>query len=139
MYFSIYDDGNLPRIIEVLWKPMVQVRDQVKVAVPKIEPPLSSSSIAMSSDKVRSTKLKFKGEKTKKKRKREDGDDAGGSSSTRRKGEDDKAPETWVLPENPNEIRGPTSFCIHLTHHLSLSTLILLETALFCIHSTRKS
>lgn len=112
MYFSIYDDGNLPRIIEVLWKPMVQVRDQVKVAVPKIEPPLSSSSIAMSSDKVRSTKLKFKGEKTKKKRKREDGDDAGGSSSTRRKGEDDKAPETWVLPENPNEIRGPT-FILH--------------------------
>lgn len=112
MYFSIYDDGNLPRIIEVLWKPMVQVCDQVKVAVPKIEPPLSSSSIAMSSDKVRSTKLKFKGEKTKKKRKREDGDDAGGSSSTRRKGEDDKAPETWVLPENPNEIRGPT-FILH--------------------------
>lgn len=62
-------------------------------------------------DKVRSTKLKFKGEKTKKKRKRDDGDEAGGGSSSRRRradGEDDKDPETWVLPENPNEIRGPT-------------------------------
>jgi protein FRG1 len=62
----------------------------------------------MSTDKVRSTKLKFKGEKTKKKRKREDGDEGGGSSSRRKRDEDDKDPETWVLPENPNEIRGPT-------------------------------
>jgi protein FRG1 len=62
------------------------------------------------SDKVRSTKLKFKGEKTKKKRKREDGDDAGPSRSKRK--EDDLDPETWVLPENPMEIRGPT-FIFH--------------------------
>jgi len=62
----------------------------------------------MSTDKVRSTKLKFKGEKTKKKRKREDGDDASGSSSRRRRDEDDNDPETWVLPADANEIRGPT-------------------------------
>lgn len=62
----------------------------------------------MSADKVRSSKLIFKGEKTKKKRKRNDGDEAGGSGSRRRREEDDKDPETWVLPENPNEIRGPT-------------------------------
>ncbi|GBE82200.1 FRG1-like family-domain-containing protein [Sparassis latifolia] len=66
-------------------------------------------------DKVRSTKLKFKGEKTKKKRKRED--DAGEGSSSgvsrrRRKDEDDESPETWVLPEDANEIRGPT-FIMH--------------------------
>lgn len=61
----------------------------------------------MSTDKVRSSKLKFKGEKTKKKRKREDADEAG-TSSRRRREEDDQDPETWVLPENPNEIRGPT-------------------------------
>lgn len=64
----------------------------------------------MSTDKVRSTKLKFKGEKSKKKRKREDGEQ--GPSSRRRKEEDDEKPETWVLPENPNEIRGPT-FIVH--------------------------
>jgi len=62
----------------------------------------------MSTDKVRSTKLKFKGEKTKKKRNREDGDEASGSSRRRKRDEDEKDPETWVLPENPNEIRGPT-------------------------------
>jgi protein FRG1 len=62
----------------------------------------------MSTDKVRSTKLRFKGEKTKKKRKREDGDEASGSSRRRKRDEDEKDPETWVLPENPNEIRGPT-------------------------------
>ena len=68
----------------------------------------------MSADKVRSTKLKFKGEKTKKKRKRDDGDEAGSSrrAGPRGDGEDDKDPETWVLPENPNEIRGPT-FIMH--------------------------
>lgn len=60
----------------------------------------------MSTDKVRSTKLKFKGEKTKKKRKRDDGDEGRAGSSKRR--EDDKDPETWVFPENPYEIRGPT-------------------------------
>ncbi|KIM87221.1 hypothetical protein PILCRDRAFT_815697 [Piloderma croceum F 1598] len=66
----------------------------------------------MSTDKVRSTKLRFKGEKTKKKRKREDGDEASGSSRRRKRDEDEKDPETWVLPENPNEIRGPT-FIVH--------------------------
>lgn len=65
----------------------------------------------MSTDKVRVSKLKFKGEKTKKKRKREDGDE-GPSSSRRRKEADDDAPETWVLPEQANEIRGPT-FIMH--------------------------
>ncbi|KAH9842749.1 FRG1-like family-domain-containing protein [Rhodofomes roseus] len=61
----------------------------------------------MSADeRVRPTKLKFKGEKTKKKRKREDGDE--GSSSRRRRKEDEESPETWVLPEQAMEIRGPT-------------------------------
>jgi protein FRG1 len=60
------------------------------------------------SEKVRSSKLKFKGEKTKKKRKREDGDDGERSTRKRREEADEIAPESWVLPENPNEIRGPT-------------------------------
>ncbi|SJL00519.1 uncharacterized protein ARMOST_03832 [Armillaria ostoyae] len=65
----------------------------------------------MSTDtKIRSTKLKFKGDKTKKKRKR-DADDEGRASSSRHK-EDDKDPDTWVFPENAIEIRGPT-FMIH--------------------------
>ncbi|KAI0044818.1 hypothetical protein FA95DRAFT_213487 [Auriscalpium vulgare] len=56
---------------------------------------------------VRSTKLKFKGDKTKKKRKREDGE--GGSSSRRRRTDaDDQGDETWVQPSQPAEIRGPT-------------------------------
>jgi protein FRG1 len=65
-------------------------------------------------DQIRSTKLKFKGDKTKKKRKREVGDDDTGSrvgSSSKRK-LDDKDPETWVLPESVNELRGPT-FIVH--------------------------
>ncbi|KAH7912220.1 FRG1-like family-domain-containing protein [Hygrophoropsis aurantiaca] len=57
----------------------------------------------MSTDKVRSTKLKFKGDKTKKKRKRDDGEASG-----HRRVEDDEDPDTWVLPEEPTEIRGPT-------------------------------
>jgi len=61
-------------------------------------------------DQVRSSKLKFKGEKTKKKRKREAGDDERAGSSKRKL--DDKDPETWVMPENVNELRGPT-FIIH--------------------------
>ncbi len=61
------------------------------------------------SDKVRPSKLKFKGEKVKKKRKREDGEE-GVSTSKRRL--DDKDPETWVLPESVNELRGPT-FIVH--------------------------
>ncbi|KAF9053856.1 hypothetical protein BDZ89DRAFT_1088326 [Hymenopellis radicata] len=63
-----------------------------------------------STEKVRSTKLKFKGEKTKKKRKR-DVDDEGRPSGSKRK-DDDKESDAWVLPDNPNEIRGPT-FLIH--------------------------
>ncbi len=68
----------------------------------------------MSSEKVRPTKLKFKGEKTKKKRKREDGEEAGPSSSRRRRrdDEDEESLDSWVLPEQPNEIRGPT-FIFH--------------------------
>ena len=61
------------------------------------------------SEKVRSTKLKFKGERTKKKRKHEDGGDDG-PSRRRRKEDDDEAPETWVLPQAAIEIRGPTFF-----------------------------
>jgi protein FRG1 len=61
------------------------------------------------SEKVRSTKLKFKGDKTKKKRKHEDVEgEAGPSKSRKRVEEDDKAPEHWVLPDNPDQIRGPT-------------------------------
>ena len=59
------------------------------------------------SEKVRSTKLKFKGEKTHKKRKREVDED-GSSSRRRRKEEDDEDDDTWVLPEHATEIRGPT-------------------------------
>lgn len=64
----------------------------------------------MSTDKVRPAKLKFKGEKTKRKRRRET-DDVGRASGSKRR-EDDEDPETWVLPENPYEIRGPT-FIMH--------------------------
>ncbi|KIJ16797.1 hypothetical protein PAXINDRAFT_162437 [Paxillus involutus ATCC 200175] len=63
----------------------------------------------MSTEKVRSTKLKFKGEKTRTKRKRDE--EAGGSSKHRRAEEEDD-PETWVMPETPEEIRGPT-FIMH--------------------------
>lgn len=61
---------------------------------------------------IRSTKLKFKGDKTKKKRKREDGDEGGGGSSSRRRREDDQAPDTWVRPDDASQIRGPT-FIFH--------------------------
>lgn len=61
-------------------------------------------------DQIRSTKLKFKGDKPKKKRKREPGDDDRVGSSRQKL--DDKDPETWVLPESVNELRGPT-FIIH--------------------------
>ena len=67
--------------------------------------------IMSSTSAVRSTKLKFKGEKTKKKRKREDGDNAE-PHTRRRKDDDDRVPESWVLPEDPLEIRGPT-FLMH--------------------------
>lgn len=68
------------------------------------------------SERVRPTKLKFKGDKPKKKRKHDaDGaDDAEGSSRRRRKrdGSADEDDETWVLPETPLEIRGPV-FLFH--------------------------
>ncbi|KAG2157259.1 FRG1-like family-domain-containing protein [Suillus clintonianus] len=60
-------------------------------------------------EKVRSTQLKFKGDKIKKKRKRERHDEEGSAS---KRVEEDEDPETWVLPENATEIRGPT-FIIH--------------------------
>ncbi|KAG2144807.1 FRG1-like family-domain-containing protein [Suillus cothurnatus] len=59
-------------------------------------------------EKVRSTQLKFKGDKIKKKRKREHHDE----SSASKRVDEDEDPETWVLPENATEIRGPT-FIIH--------------------------
>jgi hypothetical protein len=61
----------------------------------------------MPDEKIRSTKLKFKGDKTKKKRKREDGDESG-SSRKRREEDDNQADDTWVQPENAVDIRGPT-------------------------------
>ncbi len=66
-------------------------------------------------DQVRSTRLKFKGEKTKKKRKRDGNEDERGGSSSKRKLEEQE-PETWVMPENVNELRGPT-FLIHPSDH----------------------
>ncbi|KAG6851244.1 hypothetical protein H0H93_011680 [Arthromyces matolae] len=66
--------------------------------------------MSLPTEKVRSTRLAFKGDKHKKKRKREDGE-SGSSKKSRRK-DDDEDPETWVLPENANEIRGPT-FIVH--------------------------
>ncbi|KAF8623589.1 hypothetical protein AX15_006354 [Amanita polypyramis BW_CC] len=64
----------------------------------------------MSTEKVRSTKLKFKGDKTKKKRKR-DYDDEGRAGNGKRR-EEEQDPETWVFPEDASEIRGPT-FIFH--------------------------
>jgi len=66
--------------------------------------------MSTSTEKVRSTKLKFKGDKIKKKRKHEDGEE--GARSTRRRKDEEEEPESWVLPSNPIEIRGPT-FLIH--------------------------
>lgn len=65
--------------------------------------------ILMTDDRVRSTKLKFKGDKGKKKRKRYDELEEG--RSVRRR-DNDQDPDTWVLPEQANEIRGPT-FIFH--------------------------
>ncbi|PFH54200.1 hypothetical protein AMATHDRAFT_53065 [Amanita thiersii Skay4041] len=60
----------------------------------------------MSTEKVRSTRLKFKGEKNKKKRKREHDDECRVGNVKRKEEEQD--PETWVFPEDQSEIRGPT-------------------------------
>lgn len=62
-------------------------------------------------EKVRSTKLKFKGEKIKKKRKRDAVDDEAGLP-TRKRRDDDGDLETWVMPEDATEVRGPT-FIVH--------------------------
>lgn len=65
------------------------------------------------SDKARTTKLKFKGDKTKKKRKREDEDASEGTSRRRRRDDsEEESPDTWVFPEQAHEIRGPT-FIVH--------------------------
>ena len=69
----------------------------------------SHIKVDMPTDKVRPSKLKFKGEKTKKKRKRDDDE---GSSGKQRRVEEEEAPDTWVMPESPAEIRGPT-FLMH--------------------------
>ncbi|KAI0306329.1 FRG1-like family-domain-containing protein [Multifurca ochricompacta] len=63
----------------------------------------------------KSSRLKFKGDKTKKKRKYNDDDAAEGTSSSRRRHhnvQDDESPEQWVHPELATEIRGPT-FIFH--------------------------
>ena len=53
---------------------------------------------------TRPSKLKFKGEKTKKKRKRDDGD-----SGAHGRGDDESSdPDSWVQPEDPLHLRGPT-------------------------------
>jgi protein FRG1 len=89
----------------------------------------------MPDEKVRSTKLKFKGEKTKKKRKRE-ADDEPSSSSRRRRDDDEQGPDTWVHPEHPTDIRGPT-FMYHpsdpspisVTYDATRAKLVLLAMA----------
>lgn len=72
---------------------------------------LSESS--MSTDKIRSTKLTFKGDKKVKTKRKRDDDDGERRSSRRKRDDDDNAdPETWVRPEHAYEIRGPT-FIVH--------------------------
>ncbi|KAI0320719.1 FRG1-like family-domain-containing protein [Amylostereum chailletii] len=66
---------------------------------------------------VRSTKLKFKGDKVKKKRKHEGGEEGG--SRRRRKDDEAQDPETWVQPQQAIEIRGPT-FIFHPSDPLPL-------------------
>ncbi|KAG6814516.1 hypothetical protein H0H92_000041 [Tricholoma furcatifolium] len=88
----------------------------------------------MSTDRVRSTKLTFKGDKPKK-RKREDGQP--GSSKKSRRKEDDEDPETWVLPEGANEIRGPT-FIMHPSDSSPVSINFNSTTNRVVIHSFDK-
>ncbi|KXN92224.1 Protein FRG1 [Leucoagaricus sp. SymC.cos] len=90
----------------------------------------------MADDRVRSTKLKFKGEKTKKKRKRQDNDVDEGRSTKRR--EEDKDPETWVLPEQASEIRGP-SFIFHPSDPSPISINFNSTTNRIILHSLDKS
>jgi protein FRG1 len=88
----------------------------------------------MSADKIRSTKLKFKGEKTKKKRKR-DADDVGSAGGSKRR--DDEDPETWVFPENPYEIRGPT-FIMHPSDPSPVSVNFNAAAARLVLHTLDK-
>jgi protein FRG1 len=88
----------------------------------------------MSDAKVRPSKLKFKGEKSKKKRKREHDDEAGPSSSKRREEED---LDTWVLPEGANEIRGPT-FIVHPSDPFPLSINFNATAGKVVLHSLDK-
>ncbi|KAF8529675.1 FRG1-like family-domain-containing protein [Hysterangium stoloniferum] len=57
------------------------------------------------SDRVRSTKLTFKGDKTKKKKRKH----RDGGTGNEEEGID---PQAWVLPENANQVYGPT-FIVH--------------------------
>jgi protein FRG1 len=88
--------------------PAIPLADQSRY---RGNPHLILASHMSSTPVVRSTKLKFKGEKLKKKRKREDGETSE-RHTRRRKDDDDLSPESWVLPEDPLEIRGPT-FLMH--------------------------
>lgn len=90
----------------------------------------------MADDRVRSTKLKFKGEKTKKKRKRHDDDVDEGRSTKRR--EEDKDPDTWVLPEQASEIRGPT-FIFHPSDPSPISINYNSTTNRIVLHSLDKA
>jgi len=90
----------------------------------------------MSELKVRSSRLKFKGEKKHKKRKRVDDEDDDQPSSSRRKGDDDDT-ETWVLPERPNEIRGP-AFIMHPSDPSPLSINYNATTSKVVLHSLDK-
>ncbi|KAF5330624.1 hypothetical protein D9619_005924 [Psilocybe cf. subviscida] len=87
-------------------------------------------------EQIKSTKLKFKGDKSKKKRKREAGDDGPVASSSKRK-VDDKDPETWVLPENVNELRGPT-FIMHPSDPSPLSINYNSTTGRIALHALDK-
>lgn len=64
------------------------------------------------SERARPSKLKFKGDKSSHKKKRkhdvDDLDGEGGSSRRKRRHEEDEDAETWVRPDDPLEIRGPT-------------------------------
>ncbi|KAG6888892.1 hypothetical protein C0992_007216 [Termitomyces sp. T32_za158] len=86
-------------------------------------------------DKVRSTKLTFKGDQPKKKRKREDRE-TGSSKKSRRK-DDNEDPETWLLPENPSEIRGPT-FIMHPSDPYPISLNFNSTTNRIVIHAFDK-
>ena len=93
----------------------------------------------MSTSAVRSSKLKFKGEKTHKKRKRTgDDDDGQGTSSKRRTAKDNDEDDTsWVLPDNANEIRGP-AFIVHPSDPSPISINFNATTNKVILHSLDK-